>query len=139
MRHQALTSPVTLSGGVEWIVDAYACDPRALRTLGALQGLFARAIAELGLTPVAEAQWHQFPGEGGVSGLVLLAESHLACHTFPEARYASLNLYCCRERPAWDFAERLREALGAGSVQVRAIRRGAGDISISAGLAGAAR
>lgn len=110
--------------GIEWIVDAFGCDPEALRSEEALRGLFARAVQELRLTPVAEPLWHVFPGPAGLSGLLLLAESHLACHTFPETGYASLNLYCCKPRPAWDFAARLREALGARRVQVRSVERG---------------
>ena len=125
-------SALSLHGGVEWIVDAHGCDGAALRSLAALQGLFARAVEELGLTPIAAPAWHQFGGEGGVSGLVLLAESHLACHTFPEARYASVNLYCCRPRPAWDWPSRLAEAVGARQVEVRTVNR-PGDSSITTG------
>ena len=120
-------APLHLGGGVEWVVDAHGCDPALLRSTAPMKALFARAIRELGLKPVAEPLWHEFGGEGGVSGLVLLAESHLACHTFPEAGYASLNLYCCRPRPDWDFAARLREALSASTVDVRRLERGSGD------------
>jgi S-adenosylmethionine decarboxylase len=119
-----VSAGLQLHGGVEWIVDAFECDPAALRSDAALRALFARALDELRLTPVAPPVWHVFAGEGGVSGLVLLAESHLACHTFPEARYASLNLYCCTPRPGWDFEARLREALGAQRVVVRRVARG---------------
>ena len=122
---------VRLEGGVEWIVDAFGCDAAALRSQQVLRALFARAVAELGLTPAAEPLWHSFGGEGGVSGLVLLAESHLACHTFPEAGYASFNLYCCRPRPAWDFESRLSEALSATRVEVCVFRRGAEPEAIS--------
>lgn len=121
-----MSSPVHLVGGVEWIVDAHGCDPALLRSAAPMKALFARAIAELDLKPVAEPLWHEFGGEGGVSGLVLLAESHLTCHTFPESRYASVNLYCCRPRPEWDFAARLRQALGARRVDVRRVERGGG-------------
>jgi len=65
----------------------------------------------------------QVAGEGGVTGLVMLTESHLACHTYPEFGVATFNLYCCRERPAWAWEERLREMLGAREVQVRSVRR----------------
>ena len=116
--------PLHLGGGVEWVVDAHGCDPARLRSLQPMQALFARAIEELKLKPVSEPVWHEFGGAGGVSGLVLLAESHLACHTFPETGFASLNLYCCRPRPEWDFAARLTEALSAARVVVRRIERG---------------
>ncbi len=56
--------------------------------------------------------------------MLLLSESHLTCHTFPEVGYAALNLYCCRARPAWDFAQRCRELLGAERTQVLEVRRG---------------
>jgi len=110
--------------GTEWIVDATGCDPSRLRSRAALETLFARAVAELDLHPVGEALWHAFPGQGGITGLLLLTESHLTCHTFPERGFAAFDLYCCRERPEWPWRERLELALGATAVSVRVVRRG---------------
>lgn len=110
--------------GVEWLVDAHGCEPALLRSQPALAALFARIIAEIGLHPLGAPVWHVFPGEAGITGLQLLSESHLACHTFPERGFASFNLYCCRPRPEWPWAERLREILGAARVSTRAIARG---------------
>ena len=59
-----------------------------------------------------------------MTGLYLLAESHLACHTYPEHGLATFNLYCCRPRPDWPWAARLGDALGASDVRVRVIERG---------------
>jgi S-adenosylmethionine decarboxylase len=109
--------------GREWIVEAHGCDPAALADLPTLQGLFARMVEELGLHPVAEPVWHVFPGPGGITGLCALAESHLACHTFPEHGSLCLNLFCCTPRPEWDYPARLRELLGAETVEVRAVDR----------------
>jgi S-adenosylmethionine decarboxylase len=114
-----------LTPGTEWIVDAHGCDPRALRSPEALGDVFARIVRELGLRPAAEPVWHVFPGEGGITGLLLLTESHLACHTFPERGFAAFNLYCCRPRGDWPWAERLEEALSARTVSVRKVDRGA--------------
>jgi S-adenosylmethionine decarboxylase len=117
-------SPVhMLTVGTEWLIEASGCDAAALRDEGRLREVFARAVAELGLRVVGEAQWHTFPGEGGVTGLLMLTESHLACHTYPEFGVATFNLYCCRERPAWAWAERLREMIGARDVRVRSVTR----------------
>jgi len=109
--------------GLEWIVDATGCDPDALRDLSRLRALINRVIEDLELKPVGEPTWHKFPGEGGVTGLVLLSESHLACHTYPEFGVATFNLYCCRERPDWGWQRELRAELGAAEVHVRTVRR----------------
>jgi S-adenosylmethionine decarboxylase len=106
------------------VVDAHGCDPRALRTREVLDALFRRVVEELGLCPAGEAVWREFPGEGGITGLLLLTESHLACHTFPERGFAAFNLYCCRPRAEWPWAERLGEAIQAQHVSVRRLARG---------------
>src|SRR5918998_3228373 len=109
--------------GTEWLIDASGCDPDALGDVERLRAVFARAIAELGLRPLGEPRWHKFPGPGGVTGLVMLTESHLACHTYPEFGTVSFNLYCCRERPDWPWAARLGEMLGARGVRVSRVAR----------------
>lgn len=112
-----------LTDGVEWIVDARGCDPDRLADAASLGGLFERIVAELGLRVVGAPLWHVFPGPGGVTGLCLLAESHLTVHTFPEHASLCLNLFCCRERPEWPFARGLAEAVGARAVDVRRVER----------------
>jgi len=109
--------------GSEWLVEAGGCDEEALRDVTRLGTLFQQVIEELGLHPLHAPSWHQFPGPAGVTGFVMLTESHLACHTYPEHRIAAINLYCCRERPEWPWEERLAELLGATDVRVRRVER----------------
>lgn len=109
--------------GTEWLVDASGCDGEALRNLELLQTVFRRAISGLQLQVVGEIVWHRFPSPGGVTGLALLSESHLTCHTYPEYGLATFNLYCCRTRPEWPWQAQLGELLGAREVNVRAIKR----------------
>jgi S-adenosylmethionine decarboxylase len=109
--------------GREWLVEAHGCSPDALADPGVLRRLFDRIVADLALHPVQPTQWHKFPGPGGVTGLCMLAESHLACHTFPEHGSICLNLFCCRPRPEWDWNANLRDALGADEVVVRSFER----------------
>ena len=116
--------PQSSAAGTEWVVDAFGCDPARLRDAARLRGLCDRILTELDLRPVGPPLWHAFPGPGGVTGLYLLAESHLAVHTFPEHRLATLNLFCCRTRPPWPWADRLRDALAADRVSVRSVPRG---------------
>jgi S-adenosylmethionine decarboxylase len=125
------TSVTVLQAGTEWLVDAAGCDARQLSDLCHLQRICAELVDTLRLRVIGEPHWHQFPSldgrvePGGVTGLYLLAESHLACHTFPEERRATFNLYCCRRRPAWDWEDFLVQRLGAAEVVARSIPRGA--------------
>lgn len=63
-------------------------DPAALR------GVCLGAVRDARLEPVGEL-FHTFPAPGGVTGVVLLAESHLAVHTWPEIGAVTLDVYVC--------------------------------------------
>ena len=109
--------------GTEWLTDASGCDAHALADSERLRAVFSRVIKDLDLHVVGEIAWATFPHPGGVSGLALLSESHLACHTYPEFRAATFNLYCCRNRAAWPWEKMLAEMLGATEVHVRVFER----------------
>ncbi len=110
--------------GTEWLVEAKNCSEHLLRNEQTLRRVFDAIIKDLGLKTLDDGFWHKFPNEGGVTGLVALTESHLACHTYPEHKIATFNLYCCRERPEWNWEENLREMLEAEEVKITKIERG---------------
>jgi S-adenosylmethionine decarboxylase len=110
--------------GTEWLIDAAGCPPEVLRDAAAMQALCERVLRELELRAVGAPVWHRFPPPGGLTGIYLLTESHLACHTYPEHGAATFNLHCCRARPRWRWEAALREALGATTVTVRELPRG---------------
>lgn len=120
--------------GTEWLIDASGCDAAALADLDRLRAVFNRVISDLELNVLGEIAWHKFDHPGGVSGLALLSESHLSCHTYPEFHAATFNLYCCRERTSWSWETTLKEMLGATDVKVRVFER-----VIQESVAGAAK
>ncbi len=105
------------------MVEAYGCNAERLTNIVHLQRLFATIVQELSLHPVGEAQWHQFPHPGGITGMCMLAESHLTVHTFPEHGSVCVNLFCCTPRADWPWASKLEQLLGASHVTVRATSR----------------
>jgi S-adenosylmethionine decarboxylase len=109
--------------GTEWLIDASGCDAAALADLDRLRAVFDRVISDLNLNVLGQIAWHQFDHPGGISGLALLSESHLTCHTYPEFRAATFNLYCCRNRDSWSWETTLKEMLGAAQVTVRVSER----------------
>ena len=109
--------------GTEWLIEAQNCDVEKLRDEAVLRSVFSRIISDLGLK-VIDQTWHVFDGEGGVTGMAMLTESHLTCHTYPEHGIATFNLYCCKTRPEWDWVEELRDLLSAKLVSVNKVARG---------------
>ena len=109
--------------GQEWLIDASGCDPAALKDRHALAALFEELIVALKLNVVGAPQWNVFPEPGGITGLALLCESHLAIHTFPEHRYAALSIYSCKPREPLDFSALLARHLKATGLTVRALPR----------------
>ena len=92
--------------GTHWIGDFgdCACDPVLLASAVSLQALCERLVTHSGLHAVGRL-FHQFE-PAGATGMVLLAESHLAVHTWPERRFVSVDLYVCNH--GQDNAERAR-------------------------------
>ena len=113
-----------VDGGIEWLVDVQGCAPARLRDRSSVLALLDRVVAEMDLHVVSTAV-HVFEGHAGITALYLLAESHLTIHTFPESAVATLNAYCCRPRAPAAWQPLLAEHLGATTVTVREVRRGA--------------
>jgi S-adenosylmethionine decarboxylase proenzyme len=118
--------------GLHILAEFHACqgDRRLLLDAAMLAAACRRACANAGLLVVAEA-FHQFPG-AGATGALVLAESHLAVHTWPELDAVTLDLYVCNysqdNRAAAETAyEALRKDLRPTSIVRRDVARGAID------------
>lgn len=115
--------------GLHLTADLYgcACDPSLLTDESALARLCRAAIADVGLTLVADRlftfpHWKGQPG--GVTGALLLAESHLALHTWPELAAVTLDVYVCnRDADNGAAAEALLAALEAAFAPAHSERR----------------
>jgi S-adenosylmethionine decarboxylase len=82
--------------GLHLTADLSGCDAQAaaMTDPDALRRRCLDAVREAGLVPVGEL-FHAFPPPGGVTGMVLLAESHVAVHTWPELGAVTLDAYVC--------------------------------------------
>lgn len=82
--------------GYHHTADLYQCQALSLMCDAEALALCAQQfVQQAGLTVVGQ-QWHTFPGKpGGVTGVLLLAESHLAIHTWPETGRVTLDIFVC--------------------------------------------
>ncbi|MDW8252052.1 MAG: adenosylmethionine decarboxylase [Myxococcales bacterium] len=89
-------SPANIVLGRQWLIECDGVAPAFLDDATFLEQLFVAAAQAAGAT-VLRALFHRFEPQG-VSGVVILAESHLTVHTWPEYRYAAVDLFSCSDR-----------------------------------------
>ena len=98
-------------------------DAAGLSDVRALEAALTRAARESGAT-VLHSYMHPFGAEKGVSGVVVLAESHIAIHTWPERGYAAADVFMCGACDPRRAVAVLREVLAPGRVEIFEHRRG---------------
>jgi spermidine synthase len=110
--------------GRHLLVELYEGDPEILDDVGAIERLMTEA-AEVADATVIHTAFHHFSPKG-VSGVVVVQESHLAIHTWPEWGFAAIDLFTCGEQMApWRACDYLQAHLKAGRRSTMEIDRGA--------------
>lgn len=105
------------------VVDYLDCSERQrLDDPDALRRALLEAAERIGATVVGQ-RFHQFAPQG-VTGVIMLAESHLAVHTWPEEAYAAVDLFTCGRLDPAPGIDYLARFFGAGRVDHRSLDRG---------------
>ena len=105
------------------IVELWRIDPELLKNADLLQSLMETACRHVGAT-VIHSHFHKFGGEGGITGVVLLSESHASIHTWPELGYAALDVFMCGSCNPTRAVLIIKDALGASIRDKITISRG---------------
>lgn len=109
--------------GTQIVAELYACNKEQLNDVAFVKNAMLNAARESGATIVSDTFHHFSPH--GVSGAVIIAESHLTIHTWPEYGYAAVDLFTCGDTVDGEKAFKcLKEALGASQVSTMELRRG---------------
>jgi len=105
------------------VCEFSGCDPATLSDVEGIHAMMV-AAAEAARATVRESAFHRFEPQG-VSGTVILAESHLSIHTWPEKGYAAMDFYTCGDHTdPWLACEFAAAALGAKSILTTEFKRG---------------
>ncbi len=89
-----------------------------------IRGAFRDCVEVCGAT-LLHIHTHKFSPQG-VSGVAVLAESHISVHTWPEIGYGAFDVFMCGEAEPWNAVEVLRRTFNAGEVRVKELLRGDG-------------
>lgn len=109
--------------GRHLLLELKDCDPEILNDLEFLRSCLSETAVQIGATVIGDS-FHRFSPQG-VSGVVIISESHLFIHTWPEYGYAAVDVFTCGETVDPTLAVKpLVEKLGSKSSSVLELKRG---------------
>ena len=83
------------------VIDGFDADRDIISNLEIIREFLEKYPRAIGMTPISPPrvlEYHgKHPGDWGVSGFVLIAESHISIHTFPEKRYLNVDIFSCKK------------------------------------------
>ncbi|MFA6808869.1 MAG: adenosylmethionine decarboxylase [Eubacteriales bacterium] len=105
------------------LAEVYGCRFEVLNDIQKVEDIMVNAALEAG-AEVREMVFHKFSPQG-VSGVVVISESHLAIHTWPELGYAAVDVFTCGDKVnPWDACNYMAEKFGATYVNASEVKRG---------------
>lgn len=109
--------------GDHYLIELKNCPETVLKSVSTVEQLMLQIIEECELSAVTH-YFHQF-APWGVSGVVILEESHFTIHTWPEENYAAVDLFVCQELPSEaQFISLVTDLFDAGEMVYRKVERG---------------
>ncbi|MTD29598.1 adenosylmethionine decarboxylase [Planomicrobium sp. YIM 101495] len=118
------------------IAELWQCDFDKLNDIEFIEQTFVDAALKSG-AEIREVAFHKFAPQG-VSGVVIISESHLTIHSFPEHGYASIDVYTCGDLDPTIAANYIAEALGSQTRELVEVPRGMGPVAVGQAKAVAA-
>lgn len=116
------------------IRELWGCNMDKLNDINLIEQVFVDAALRAG-AEVREVAFHKFAPQG-VSGVVIISESHLTIHSFPEHGYASIDVYTCGDRIDPNVAaDYIQEALEASTIENLEVPRGMGPVQVTSATA----
>ncbi|ADL51880.1 adenosylmethionine decarboxylase [Clostridium cellulovorans] len=105
------------------LAEIYGCDEDILNDKNAIEKIMVDSALKSG-AEVREVAFHKFSPQG-VSGVVIISESHLTIHTWPELGYAAVDVFTCGDRiNPWDACNYMTELFKAKNMTATEVKRG---------------
>ncbi len=109
--------------GRQILVEFYDCEQSRINDLTYVENSLIQATKDANATIISH-NFHKF-SPYGVSGVVVIAESHVAIHTWPEYNYAAVDIFTCGDTiEPWTIQENLKELFNSKSVSSMEMKRG---------------
>lgn len=115
-------APAVGTEGTHFIVEAAGCSKEIISDPKRIEQIFTNAAKRANMT-VKASHFFRF-NPAGVSGAVIVAESHISIHTWPEEGYAAIDVYTCGKSDPERAVDYILKEIGAKHAHVSEIRRG---------------
>jgi len=110
------------------IIDGYGANRKMLESEDMIYDLLDRYPSQIGMTKVAPPQVFKYigskPDDWGISGFVLIAESHISIHTFPERCYVNIDIFSCKDFDSEYAVQELKAIFEFDEIQKYLLNRG---------------
>ena len=110
------------------VIDGYGGDPEKLKDTDLILGFLDEYPDSIGMTKIIPPQVYTYhgrtPEDWGVSGFVIIAESHISIHTFPDRGYVNIDIFSCKEFDASESLEVVKDKFSLPEVKVWELERG---------------
>ena len=114
--------------GPHLMLDGYGCERRKLEDLDLIYRILEELPARIGMTRIMPPYVFKYSGlkpeDWGISGFVLIAESHISIHTFPEKNFVSVDIFSCKAFDAALAESYLKKAFQMTKVETNMLDRG---------------
>src|SRR4030042_2693925 len=128
-----MRNSIRREGSMHLIVDGYEVDRGKMKDLEQVYELLDRSPSQIGMTKIAPPYVFRYvgskPQDWGISGFVLIAESHISIHTFPEHSYVNIDIFSCKDFDVDQALRDLRDWLGTDKLRSDVIKRGLDHLS----------
>ncbi|SDV47271.1 adenosylmethionine decarboxylase [Chitinasiproducens palmae] len=114
----------SVASGRHLLADLHGIDAVTLRDATGIEALLVAAARAAGAR-VLSAHFHHFGGQAGVTGVVVLGESHLSIHTWPEHGFAALDIFMCGTAQPERALDHVTAAFAPAHVALTTVARGA--------------
>ncbi len=104
------------------ILDIYECDSKLLNDVDVMRKILVETTQEIGAKVVSEGYKKFSPV--GISAFVIITESHISVHTWPEHRYAAVDIFSCNKIVAEDVLTSIMDKFKAKSISMYSLQRG---------------
>ena len=114
--------------GPHLMLDLSECDQNALESLDLCFDILSKFPEQIGMTKITQPHVFRYhgvvPEDWGITGMVIIAESHISIHTFPEKKYCFIDMFSCKPFDVKRATDFLIKAFGSKSPTINIVERG---------------